>query len=247
MNEWHRLADISTGTRRYLSRHEERGMVQSAALKLANIHRANLRLDRLGHVPELVQTMPDVSMPMAVELPGDMPTFPAHNTPPSRQSYESGPDTLPRPTGTSSPRTSGERSRPPPPPAAAPAAAPPPPPRASAQPPAGQTACGPGLDEDRLVVTAPSPDQWRHASSQDKLLVTSSEGHSRRQNGPITARPASSQQPHRIEPPPLPPKTSLLESQPGNERRPGGAALPYPLDDEAPPPVNMARKPNYRG
>ena len=258
MNEWNRLSEISTGTRRYLSKSDERNMVQSAATKLAKIHRANARFDRLNDVPELIQTGPDISEPLAVELPGDIPQWPVHNTPPSRQSYESGPDSLSRlPIGSPSSRSSSELGRP------SPASAHPPHHPATAWPPAGTpptrfsqpSAVGGGggtaarLDEDHLVVTAPTPAQWRTASGHDKIVVTSMDEQPRRHNEPITDRMGNHQQPHRIEPPPLPPKTPLPEHQSASKRRSGGvgSSLPYPTEEEAPPPVNMARKPNYRG
>jgi hypothetical protein len=51
----------------------------------------------------------------------------------------------------------------------------------------------------------------------------------------------------RLEPPPLPPKTPLQDQQ-ASQRFPAPLpSPPYPMDDdEAPPPVNMARKPAYR-
>ena len=267
MNEWNRLADISTSTRRYLGRAVERAMVQNAAAKLARIHRANVRHDRLADVPELVRTMSDIPEPMAVELPGDIPEWPAHHTPPSRQSYESGSgDHLAVHSGSPSPRTSSERTRPPPT-----GAPPPPPPRPPAagsspsrpaQPPSSSAASAAGshASDDRLVVTAPTPAQWRTNSGQDKIVITSVDEHPRR-SGEVGAgaggRPTHGgpQQPYRIEPPPLPPKTPLPEAQQapvGHRKRPvgggsGGASLPYPMDDEAPPPVNRARKPDLRG
>jgi hypothetical protein len=48
----------------------------------------------------------------------------------------------------------------------------------------------------------------------------------------------------RVEPPPLPPKTPILEPSAVAGR--GRPPLPYPLDDGPPPAVNMARKPDYR-
>jgi hypothetical protein len=78
------------------------------------------------------------------------------------------------------------------------------------------------------------------------------------QPSPLRVRPPSG-------PPPLPPKTPLPEhQQPWRVGAGAGAGagavygrssapalsspspmLPYPLDEEAPPMVNMARKPNY--
>ena len=240
MNEWHRLADISTNTRRYLSRDAEQKMVQSASAKLAKIHFAKQRWERANHgVPELVKTSTDVPMPFAVELPGDMPSFPLANTPPPRQSYESGHDTLAVPgAGTPSPRSSGERLhgsgkssnqhsplRGP----VTPTSAPPP---LSSLGRAGQAE-----ETDRLVVNAPTPSQYRYASGADKIAIVGPDDQPRWFQG-------QPQPPVRIEPPPLPPKTPLPESLPFAGRG-QGAVLPYPADDDAPPVVNMAKKPTY--
>ncbi|TRX95158.1 hypothetical protein FHL15_003850 [Xylaria flabelliformis] len=231
MNEWHRLGEISTGTRRYLSRDAEQRMVQGSSTKLAKIHRAKQRFDRLGNAPNIVATpasgLGSIEAPLAVELPGDMPSsFPPRNMrPPSQQSYESGNDHLPVPS-TPSPRTSGEGVHSP---------------HKSVSP---QT---PARDEDpdRLVVNAPTPTQYRHATGADKIAITSSDEYPRRQP------PVLQHQPHRIEPPPLPPKTPLPDNLGSGNRRPapsGQSPPPYPLDEVGPPPtVNMARKPNFRG
>lgn len=96
MNEWNRLAEISTGTRRYLGRHEVQGMSISAAAKLAKIALAKSRLEgrtRLGDVPEALYRPPE--NPLAVELPAEVPESAISNTisrgsNSSRISYESG-------------------------------------------------------------------------------------------------------------------------------------------------------------
>ncbi|KAK5652433.1 hypothetical protein OQA88_10477 [Cercophora sp. LCS_1] len=240
MNEWHRLADISTNTRRYLAREDEQRMVQSASAKLAKIHFAKQRWQRLSEtVPDLVKTSSEISMPMAVELPGDIPAFPlppsrrSHTPPPrqsyDRQSYESGLDTLPIPGGTPSPRSSGERLYP--------SSG-----RSSNQhsphrPAAPPSRPGKPEDPDRLMASAPTPAQYRYASGADKIAIVSPDEAPRYFQDPLPNRPT------RMEPPPLPPKTPLLEHQ----ARMPSSGLPYPLDDEAPPAVNMAKKPNYTG
>jgi hypothetical protein len=245
MNEWHRLAEISTNTRRYMARDEEQKMIQSSSAKLAKIHFAKLRWDRiptmLPNVPDLTMKPPmDISSPLAVELPGDMPTFPPRNihTPPSRQSYESGPDSLVvHAANGPSPRSSGERLPPAPranqrPSPHAPTAAPPPPPPNRAAPatkPEAEKGADAKGDSDHFVVHAPTPAQYRHAKETEKALPP----------GPMP-------QPPRIEPPPLPPKTPLPENQSAVGRRPDGAP-PYPVEDGPPPAVNMAKKPDYRG
>lgn len=239
-------------------------MVQSASAKLAKIHFAKQRWERLDSsaLPELVQTSSDIPMPMAVELPGDMPMFPPHppsHTPPSRQSYESGADSLAVPGGysTPSPRSSGERLQAPtngsnhhsprlaP---AAPAGAPPLPPQGRVAKPPTTTASGRGDkeygDSDRLVVNAPTPAQYRYASGADKIAIMSPEDQPRWYQDPMAGRPTPAQKPLPTEPPPLPPKTPLPENQ-ARFGRGHGAPLPYPLEDEAPPVVNMAKKPNY--
>ncbi|KAI1129137.1 acyl transferase/acyl hydrolase/lysophospholipase [Nemania abortiva] len=245
MNEWHRLGEISTGTRRYLGRDAEQRMVQGSSTKLAKIHRAKQRLERLGNAPDIVatpaSTMGSIETPLAVELPGDMPSnFPPRNTrPPSRQSYDSGTDHLTLPN-TPSPRSSGERVGSPgkhssPPPAA----------MRPQNAPSSPTLLSPTLkrdeDPDRLIVNAPTPTQYRHASGADKIAITSSDEYSR------VRPPVLQHQPHRIEPPPLPPKTPLPGNLGATNRRPSGQAPPpYPLDDVGPPPtVNVARKPNF--
>jgi len=261
MNEWNRLSEISTGTRRYLNKPEERQMVQSAATKLAKIHKANIRWNQAGHgvsvdVPELIKTGPsDISSPLAVELPAEIPTdWPAHNTPPSRQSYESGQDLLNvHNQSTPSPRSSNERIRPGPghppavpprssaastPPRSSPGTPPRPPPGAQGRP------MNPKFDDDHLAVQAPTPAQWRNASGQDKIAITGMDEHPRRQYNNVPIISHNAQHATRIEPPPLPPKTPLQDNQ---LRRPVGPAPPYPMDDDAPPPpVNMAKKPEYR-
>ena len=274
MNEWNRLADISTNTKRYLSRNEENRMVQSAAAKLAKIHFARLRRERAENAPvsasapNAVQPyapVPDIEIPMIAELPGDFPTIvpPRPSTPPNRQSFDSGTDSLPVRTHTPSPRTSAERPRQSPNLSAQPfqPAAPPPPswmpmPNSPSQaPPARppkQTGPGaPGLppsdDSDRLVVNAPTPSQYRLASSVEKIAIVEPD------DWPYWPQEPPAQAPPFLEPPARPPKMPLPEPQQGPGRKmtapvPALAPLPpYPLDDdEQPPPmVNMARKPRY--
>jgi hypothetical protein len=233
MNEWHRLADISTNTRQYLRREAEQKMVQNASSKLAKIHFAKQRWEQrdAGKVPEIVRsTTKTPPMPLAFELAAEVPATYAvsHNSTSSRHSYDSGHENLAVHTNnTPSPRSSGEnifhRS----------------PNRHSLPTPTEDTG-------DHLVVTAPTPAQYRNASGADLIAIVSPD------EQPKRAAPAiPRQQPHRIEPPPLPPKTPLQENQGGRGswRPTSSASAPYPVDDadEPPPVVNMARKPDYRG
>ncbi|KAL1840437.1 hypothetical protein VTJ49DRAFT_475 [Mycothermus thermophilus] len=266
MNEWNRLADISTNTRRYMARDAERKMVQSAATKLAKIHFAKQRYERLSSQsgPDAAaqqQQVPEISLPFAAELEGDIPAIPpASRTTPSRHSYDSGgSDNLPVRSTTPSPRTSIEPPRQSPRlnhqlpyPTAPPPGSPPAPPSLFAQYPSASTGAarresGAGADDgDRLVINAPTPSQYRIAAGSDKIAIVSPDDHPRRFDDPLMRPPV----PPSI-PPPLPPKTPLPERQQAGFAplpRAPTTVLPYPLDDEDEPPVvNMARKPNYHG
>lgn len=247
MNEWNRLGEISTSTRRYMGREAEQKMIQGVTSKLAKVHRARIRHERAARgVPELVKSSSSTSeMPMAFELAGDIPTsVPLPHSPQSRSSFDSGVDSL-YIRSNNSPRSSNERMRPD---TSHTRGSPPLDPRHFANSP---SASAPSLrpeDADRLVVQAPTPAQYRDAESgHDLIAIMSPDEHPR----PPPSKPAGPP-PTRIEPPPLPPKTPLPENQQrhmqqqSSGRLPAGAP-PYPLDDEPPPPVNMARKPDFRG
>ncbi|KAF5011603.1 hypothetical protein FDECE_2297 [Fusarium decemcellulare] len=240
MNEWNRLGDISTSTRRYMSREAEQKMIQGITSKLAKIHRSKLRHERAPRgIPELVKSTSSTwETPLAFELPGDIPTtVPLPHSPGSRSSFESGSDSLHiRSNQTTSPRSSNERIRPG---TSNSQSSPPLGPRAPGNPSASAPTLRP---EDRLTVTAPTPSQYRDGSGQDLIAIMSPDEHPR---SPPTTQ--ATLPPTRIEPPPLPPKTPLPENQQQHGgRRPPAVAPPYPLDDDEPPPVNMARKPDYR-
>jgi hypothetical protein len=238
MNEWNRLADISTGTRRYLGKSEVQNMNVEAAAKLSKIHRAKLRWENNATMAAGgdYKSFPEIPepYPTAIELPGDSPMMPPRSPPP-RPSYESGQhDTLEVPSirKTPSPRSSSEnQSRPSP--------------RSSANKVSNP-------NDDKLVYHAPTPSQYRNASGHDKIAITSNDEHPR---PPSSAPQADAPKWQagaggRVEPPPLPPKTPIPgQNEPGimsptvRVRPP----LPYPVDDGPPPAVNMARKPDYKG
>ncbi|KAL5604245.1 hypothetical protein BROUX41_002225 [Berkeleyomyces rouxiae] len=113
MNEWNRLADISTSTRRYLSNETERKMLINAASKLAGIaravkrHRQNLEAppsfsrptstfgNDLLTPPPTAATQIDDTPPNVMELPADVPnSWGISDSSPamSRKSFESGAD-----------------------------------------------------------------------------------------------------------------------------------------------------------
>lgn len=80
MNEWNRLAEISTSTRRYLAKHGVQSMSLRVASKMAKINRAKLRYDlerscmSVNKLSTCTITAPDIipeAHPNAVELPAD--------------------------------------------------------------------------------------------------------------------------------------------------------------------------------
>lgn len=230
MNEWNRLADVSTNTRRYLGKGDIQNMTSSSAVKLAKIHKAKLRFDGEGyHGGGNYKSLPDVpeAYPGAVELPAEMPIMP-QRSPPPRPSYESGHhDTLevPGQQKTPSPRSSSEN-------------------HAHYQSPKTSS---PRLSGDRLsadmsdkfTIHSPTPSEYQTSAGADKIAIMSAD------EAPKPPIIKQLQREGRIEPPPLPPKTPIQETGlPTGRSKP---PLPYPLEDGPPPAVNMARKPEYKG
>ncbi|KAF2195453.1 FabD/lysophospholipase-like protein [Zopfia rhizophila CBS 207.26] len=232
MNEWNRLAEISTNTRMYLAESEVQSKNLDAAAKLARIHRAKQRWERAekGGAPygssaptkpwdRPLPTVPDAS-PIAVELPAEevTPGFYQYNDPNllAPSSHQRRPsendkfvitssDEYPQPVSSEiPPRHSGE-----------------------------------------LV----SPyRRWGEQFTHERVSSHSSPR-------------LSFEEPHRQSPPPRPPKTPLqgevkpvgLTRPPTippagstlSSRLPQGVPLPYPDTDGPPPVVNKARKPEY--
>ncbi|OJD30538.1 patatin-like serine hydrolase [Diplodia corticola] len=240
MNEWNRLADISTNTRRYLARDEVQGMNLDAACKLGRIHRAKVRWERAQHAgvseytseskwdrplppaPGNGYTPP--SNPIAVELPAEDVMMPMKSpqTPASNDFLSP-----------SSPRVSAFNRL-------------------------------PAIDDnDKFAVVSsdeyPQPVDRRNSgemylpyrSSNGSLIPTPTTPRlSNEEARPATATTDGSM-PH--SPPPLPPKTPLPYPD-DRPMSPNGrpmsptygrpvVPLPYPDMDGPPPMVNMARKP----
>ena len=229
MNEWNRLADISTGTRRYLGKSEVQRMNHEAAAKLAKIYIANAHLynESRGERPSSgYKSLPDVLevSPIATELPAEVPAIMPlqQRSSPPRPSYESGHhDTLevPGSVKTPSPRSSSELPSP-----------------LSHTPPKTIPSLvrsdRPDPSDDKFIVNNPTPNQYRTAGSADKVAITS---------------PNQYPRPKRAQAPPIPPKTPISEPSLPVGRGRGRPPVPYPLDDGPPPVVNMARKPEYKG
>ncbi|KAF2012215.1 FabD/lysophospholipase-like protein [Aaosphaeria arxii CBS 175.79] len=232
MNEWNRLAEISTNTRMYLSEQDVQSKNLDASAKLARIHRAKQRWERAERerangTPTLrdprdansyrqrpLPSIPDAPT-FAVELPAEDVTpglyahnqhHPAHSRSPSDEKFlVVSSDEYPQPlNGDVQPRHSGE------------------------------------LFSDRRS------DEQFHVDDRPSIHSSPS---------------LSFTEVHRQSPPPLPPKTPLqsdnskyarLNGPPvlppagvSRPRPPPGAPLPYPDTDGPPPIVNKATKPEF--
>ncbi|KAF1979569.1 FabD/lysophospholipase-like protein [Bimuria novae-zelandiae CBS 107.79] len=230
MNEWNRLAEISSSTRMYLSDKEVQTKILDSASKLARIHFAKIRWERAekglsprgGAVPQLKnpyeRPLPNLPSPpsMAVELPAEevTPEFYSHQQEPNIMLHPAyrrasnndkfavmASDEYPEPVNSSLARYSGDFSNPG---------------RSSAE----QFTVGTLHNSPRLSYEDPHED-----SLPPRPPKTPFEGDGRPAN--LSGPPSS------------PPPTSALP------RPPPGAPLPYP-DTDGPPPINMSRKPEFR-
>ncbi|KAI9832971.1 MAG: hypothetical protein M1826_000750 [Phylliscum demangeonii] len=220
MNEWNRLAEISTSTRRYLAKSDVQWLNVDAATKMAKIHRARLRwaahdaAARAAGLDSAVDAWLDPSpppRPSAVELAADDVPDPRHGPGP-------GPGPGPAPPSFSvRPPTTVSHDRYP--------------------------VIGPDDDAPEVVVErARLPAGVRHdfasAAHPPHRSTPPSPRRSAEGRDPVPAAAA----------PALPPKTPLLDPYAdGPElaaaRPPRMHVLPYPDTDGPPPVVNLARKP----
>jgi hypothetical protein len=223
MNEWNRLAEISTSTRMYLSDSKNQFKTLNAAAKLARIHRAKIRWDRAeskgqptgsasdvhpalrhswepGHSP--LSSIPDAS-PTAIELPANEVT-PDFFTSQKHSAFHITP-----------------------------------PPRLSDN------------DNDKFAIVSSDEYPQPVSSMMDPRHSGELVDPNKRSNDQFhvgTEQRMSFDAPPRPPKTPLgrplsvggPPLTSQLQ------RPPPGAPLPYPDSDGPPPVVDRARKPEYR-
>jgi len=264
--EWSRLSDISTSTRKYLTKPDVTDLNNRAAAKLAQVELAHRRQTR--HVPRpsydageerwdrpvSTSTLPPPSNPLAVELPAeDVPTAAYHAHRPHPLQYMHHPsvadmkytvissDEFPQPID--SPRTSQQLPYRPNIPRAS---------RSDPWVPKSPPALPPQptnqrLSIDRSSLSSPrSPPQQHQQQQSHQHQPHQQSQHQQQQQQPQTIARAS--------PPPLPPKTPLPypdNNEPGprtftNMGNMGrGGNLPYPESDAPPPVVNMARKPEF--
>ncbi|KAF2478106.1 FabD/lysophospholipase-like protein [Lindgomyces ingoldianus] len=225
MNEWNRLAEISTNTRMYLAESEVQSNNLDAAAKLARIYRAKQRWERAeksgaqygtsapsSNAWEPLPTVPDAS-PTAIELPAEevIPHYyqqnhsnllaPSsfHHRPLDNDKYIMSADDYPQPVSSEiPPRHSGELVSP----------------------------------------YRRSGEQFTHerASSHSSPRLSFDEPPPRPPKTPLQGET----KPMRLNSPPtIPPAGSTLS-------RPLQGVLPYPDTDGPPPVVNKARKPELR-
>ena len=264
MNEWNRLADISTRTSIYLGKSDVRNMMEAAADRMSRIQLAKSRWDRavqdgqtenwdqnawrnsweLEHEAEPAQNPGNHSFappvdPGIAELPGDFgPTFPDWQPAPRKQ-YQN----FHRPSIADQKYTVVPDNDP----------------------------NNPDMSFPQ-VVDPNDPETLPGAHNPDRLPYFPQPGdpprppprhpshhYSRSDNDPMSAVSTLSSQdrnsmafqqyqspvsPRRVgdrkSPPPLPPKTPIE-----NVRRHPSQDLPYPVDEGPPPVVNMARKPEF--
>lgn len=247
MNEWDRLSDMTIGTRRYLKKEDTQEIIQAAAFRMAKIQLAHRRMASNRHRPDPYdpqsqypvyspvaahQLGQQASWPAAVELPAELPVtvgtpgYPPQQTPRGQQ-----PELQFRP--------------------------PLPPQQSPPYPDDVQSYSSHTSSNDKFAVIRNNSDPPRasHESARQSSLYTNA--------NPNPASLAAGLSDHRADgvnnPPPRPPKTPINDPTYGQRQQqqqqlqriysPVSAAprtrLPYPLDDEGPPPVNKARKPTY--
>ena len=226
MNEWQRLADISTSTRRYLAKSEVKKINEDAATKLARIERAKRRQSHFTTKGELDASdgsgMADVPPPLdalAVELPGD-----------EGRVYES-----PRANNLHGPRyahvsTSQDKFSIVSPIEAGPPSA------GGALPQRTEH----GQSDNRLSAVSagsPAPSPRRSHESQGRAETSG-------QAPPLP--PKTPIQGHRAPIAASGPDTPISPIQTFQRQTTMPKKLPYPDDDGPPPAVNMAGKPEFR-
>ena len=256
MNEWMRLAEISTSTRSYLSKKEVEAISCGAASRIAKIHFAKIRHDRAearraagtdqpSYASQNPWERPLATVPppqnFAVELPGDDQYRPG-------QHYADNGQFVQRPTDHKYSLTTSDYDR-----------------HNSNSTPTQHSYNSSPYNSPQVTATRPSfddrPGSLRFSSSSYQPQEPSP-----RHSGDVS-RPSSHPPVPISSPPPVPPKTPVNGGLPYPERNSppqlsaldGGYAaappmtfmnmgdlgrrLPYPDVEGGPPPVNMGNKP----
>ena len=262
INEWNRLADISTNTRRYLATSVVQSMNVAAATKLSKIHRMNQRWVQRGQNPDRFSWEAEKPKPApptvagAVELPAEDISQHLHTTvPQSAVSTTSQKNTLSAPQDYS--RTSDDDKF---------VVQAPEPQQWEQQ----QQQLRQRRSNEQHLQNPSSSASFPHLPRRSNESSRPSAPHSSSQSLPDI----ENRRPHNPnEPPPVPPKTPINGPPPPGApppslpvaaghasmttppsatltRPPGGIkVLPYPADHGGPgaPPVNWGRKPEIGG
>ncbi|KAK5944953.1 hypothetical protein PMZ80_002156 [Knufia obscura] len=225
MNEWDRLSDMTIGTRRYLKKEGTQDIIQNAAYKLAKIHLMHRRMTQ--HMRPVSWQEPQQNLDAQVNQPQQQNNWPAAVELPADE--PTGHNLSPRPPVTQPQIHFRTPSNPP--------------------YPDDQSYSSRKSSNEKFAVLDPgthnvpsrlSHESARYSNTDEKFSITSSD---------YRTAPNS-------DAPPRPPKTPINEPQSGMTlgsplrtspmyRPAGGNRLPYPVDDEGPPPVNKLRKPQY--
>lgn len=217
MNEWDRLSEMTTGTRRYLDKPDVREIVHEAAVKMAKIELTKRRIAAHGHgrahsrseaYKELPATPVQPPHAFAVELPGnDIPirNVPLRNTPPQSR-------------GSSNPSTGTPYSY-------------------SEDYQTPEKFVVPSNDNVPSRVSVEMP--YRRSADDYPRYD--------RPQRPVTPDRSEDGQYGRAHPPPRPPKTPINDpgQQHYLPRPNGNPRLPYPDNDGPPPIVNKFKKPEF--
>lgn len=221
INEWNRLTDIRASTELYLNRPDVRDEIERAARLMATTGDSKLMGRPQDPAPSQISHretyqpafVPPLPDPHAVELPG-----------------EGAPNIRPRPLSSHGPRYPAN------------------PLYTYQQPLSPQDKFSVLPPDETLLHRAPQPSPVPSDNSEPPN-ISQPALHLHTSNGFSLPSPRRSAEVQMA--PPLPPKTPIPFSDTEDTRRHtvprsrgnGHASLPYPDDDEPPPAVNMARKP----
>lgn len=241
MNEWNRLAEISTSTRRYIARPEVQKMMVEASAKAAKIVLAKQRIERSDKFQKH-QALDNVhereSYPLAVELPAEVPVaIQTAKLAENRSSFDATSETLVvRDDRSYVPSWPADEARPID--------------RTFAvyDSPTYHTFTG-----DNKFVVPESVDTARQRATQEATeKIPIMDEASQTDISSIAAPRQFMRTQFHDNPPPLPPKTPFeafqMATEEGLRPRPQSKKPqpPYPVDD-MPPIANMARKPRLDG
>lgn len=225
MNEWDRLSDMTIGTRRYLKKEDTQEIVQNAAYRLAKIHLMHRRMAQHVRPNNHNETSTALNSAIAQSQPQQQQQGQSHQWPGAVE-LDAGqvavaPSTL-RP-GITQPQIHF------------------------------RSASNPPYSDDKSYSSRRSSNEKFAVLDAGSSTQARISGDSARHTNDKFSYASSDYRTADTDLPPRPPKTPINE--PASTASPmrtspmfrpaGGNRLPYPVDDEGPPPVNKLRKPQY--